>query len=127
LDHQHGHDLALRLVDGLAARVDDDCLIEFPHEEVAEASATTENPNTRAAFFHVCRRFFTWREHERVDEVAAIEPMHRAVYMRGLGKDFEKPSIKQHLAAIRMPCDGLFVRRMLQSTPRARNFIAVFS
>jgi hypothetical protein len=126
LDHQHGHDLALRLVDGLAARVDDDCLIEFPHEEVAEASATTENPNTRGLFPRV-PALLHWREHERVDEVAAIEPMHRAVYMRELGKDFEKPSIKQHLAAIRMPCDALFVRRMLQSTPRARNFIAVFS
>jgi hypothetical protein len=34
----HGHDLALRLVDGLAAHFDDDCLVEFPHEEVAEAS-----------------------------------------------------------------------------------------
>jgi hypothetical protein len=28
--------------------------------------------------------------------------MHVAAYIRGLAKDFEKPTVKQHLAAIRM-------------------------
>jgi hypothetical protein len=30
-----------------------------------------------------------------------------AAYIRGLGKDFEKPTVKQHLAAIRMLFDWL--------------------
>ena len=31
--------------------------------------------------------------------------LHVAAYIRALGKDFEKPSVKQHLAAIRMLFD----------------------
>src|SRR5271166_6339975 len=55
-------------------------------------AVTIENPNTRAAYFHACRRFFAWCEHKGLDELAAIEPMHVAAYVRALGKDFEKPT-----------------------------------
>jgi hypothetical protein len=40
-------------------------------------------------------------------ELVAIEPLHVAAYVEGLGKDFEKPTVKQHLAAIRMLFDWL--------------------
>jgi integrase/recombinase XerC len=57
---------------------------------------TIENPDTRAAYFHACRRFFAWCEASTdIDEIADIEPMHVAAYIRGLGKDFEKPTVKQ--------------------------------
>ena len=40
------------------------------------SAVTIENPNTRAAYFHVCRRFFAWCEaHADIDEIADIEPM----------------------------------------------------
>jgi hypothetical protein len=29
-----------------------------------------------------------------------IEPLHVAAYIEALGKDFEKPTVKQHLAAL---------------------------
>src|SRR5271156_1313664 len=71
-------------------------------------AVTIDNPNTRAAYFHACRRFFGWCDRrENIVELVDIEPMHVAAYIRGLGKDFEKPTVKQHLAAIRMLFDWL--------------------
>jgi hypothetical protein len=43
----------------------------------------------------------------QVGEIADIEPLHVAAYIEALGKDFEKPTVKQHLAAIRMLFDWL--------------------
>ncbi len=39
-------------------------------------AVTIENPNTRQAYFHACRRFFDWCERKGLDELVAIEPMH---------------------------------------------------
>jgi site-specific recombinase XerD len=72
-------------------------------------AVTIENPNTRAAYFHACRRFFALCDAIGLEELVAIEPMHVAAYIRALGKDFEKPTVKQHLAAIRMLFDWLVV------------------
>jgi hypothetical protein len=49
---------------------------------------------------------------------ANIEPMQVAAYIRGLGKDVEKPTFKHHLAAIR-------VGRLARSRPgeQARNLL----
>ena len=40
-----------------------------------------------------------------------------AAYIRALGKDFEKPTVKQHLAAIRMLFDWLVVGQVLAINP----------
>jgi site-specific recombinase XerD len=80
-------------------------------------AVTIENPNTRAAYFHACRRFFAWCERKKLDELADIEPMHVAAYIRSLSKDFEKPTVKQHLAAIRMLFDWLVVGQVVATNP----------
>ena len=49
--------------------------------------------------------------------LADIEPMHIAAYIRGLGKDFEKPTVKQHLAAIRMLFDWLVTGQVVATNP----------
>src|SRR5271170_1462998 len=43
--------------------------------------------------------------------------MHVAAYIRGLGKDFEKPTVKQHLAAIRMLFDWLVTGQVVATNP----------
>jgi len=43
--------------------------------------------------------------------------MHVAAYIRALGKDFEKPTVKQHLAAIRMLFDWLVVGQVVAINP----------
>ena len=80
-------------------------------------AVTIDNPNTRAAYFHACRRFFAWCDHKGLDELVAIEPMHVAAYIRALGKDFEKPTVKQHLAAIRMLFDWLVIGQVVAINP----------
>jgi integrase/recombinase XerD len=80
-------------------------------------AVTIENPNTRVAYFHACRRFFAWCEHKGLDEFVAIEPVHVAAYIRALGKNFEKPTVKQHLAAIRVLFDWLVVGQVVATNP----------
>jgi len=81
-------------------------------------AVTIDNPNTRAAYFHACRRFFAWCDpREDIEELADIEPMHVAAYIRALGKDFEKPTVKQHLAAIRMLFDWLVTGQIVATNP----------
>jgi site-specific recombinase XerD len=81
-------------------------------------AATIRNKNARQAYYHAVVRFFAWVDRHKIGEIADIEPLHVAAYIEALGKDFEKPTVKQHLAAIRMllsfgstPTSGLPVLR----------------
>ncbi len=65
-------------------------------------AATIRNKNTRMAHYRATVRFFAWRDHHKIGEIADIEPLHVAAYVEALGKELEKPTVKQHLAAIRM-------------------------
>src|ERR1700733_7839796 len=81
-------------------------------------AVTIDNPNTRAAYFHGRRRFFAWcHRREDIEELVDIEPMHVAAYIRALGKSFEKPTVKQHLAAIRMLFDWLVIGQVVATNP----------
>jgi integrase/recombinase XerC len=70
-------------------------------------AATIRNKNTRMAYYRAAARFFAWCDHHAIGEIADIEPLHVAAYVEALGKDFEKPTVKQHLASIRMLFDWL--------------------
>jgi site-specific recombinase XerD len=80
-------------------------------------AATIRNKNTRMAYYHACVRFFAWCDHHNIGEIADIEPLHVAAYVEALGKDFEKPTVKQHLAAIRMLFDWLVVGQVVATNP----------
>jgi hypothetical protein len=51
----------------------------------------------RQAYYHATVRFFQWCDRHKLGEIADIEPLHVAAYIEALGKDFEKPTVKQHL------------------------------
>jgi site-specific recombinase XerC len=53
----------------------------------------------------------------KIGEIADIEPLHVAAYIEALGKEFEKPTVKQHLAAIRMCFDWLVTGGILATNP----------
>jgi site-specific recombinase XerD len=80
-------------------------------------AATIRNKNTRAAYYHAVVRFFAWCDHHHIGEIADIEPLHVAAYVEALGKDFEKPTVKQHLAAIRMLFDWLVTGQVVATNP----------
>jgi site-specific recombinase XerD len=80
-------------------------------------AATIRNKNTRQAYYHAVTRFFAWVDRHKLGELADIEPLHVAAYIEALGKDFEKPTVKQHLAAIRMCFDWLVTGGILAANP----------
>ena len=80
-------------------------------------AATIRNRNTRTAYLHAVSRFFAWCEHYRLGQLADIEPLHVATYIEAMQSGFEKPSVKQHLAAIRMLFDWLVTGQIVATNP----------
>jgi site-specific recombinase XerD len=80
-------------------------------------AATIRNKNTRMAYYHAAMRFFAWCDRHKVGEIADIEPLCVAAYVEALGKDFEKPTVKQHLAAIRMLFNWLVTGQIVATNP----------
>ena len=72
-------------------------------------TANIRNPNTRRAYARAADEFALWCEQNDLRELADIEPMHVAAYIEVLQKRLAAPSVKQHLAAIRMLFDWLVV------------------
>jgi site-specific recombinase XerD len=80
-------------------------------------AATIRNRNTRIAYLHAVGRFFAWCDRHHLGQLADIEPLHVAAYIEGLQASFEKPTVKQHLAAIRMLFDWLVTGGILSVNP----------
>jgi len=80
-------------------------------------AATIRNRNTRTAYLHAVSRFFAWCDHHKLGALADIEPLHVAAYIEALGENFEKPTVKQHLAAIRMLFDWLVTGQIVATNP----------
>jgi len=80
-------------------------------------AATIRNKNTRMAYLHAASRFFAWCEHHHIGQLADIEPLHVAAYIEAVGTNFEKPTVKQHLAAIRMLFDWLVTGQVVATNP----------
>ena len=64
-------------------------------------AANIRNKNTRMAYYRAVCHFFAWVEQHRIGELADIEPVHVAAYIEALQTTAAKPTVKQHLAAIR--------------------------
>lgn len=79
-------------------------------------TATIRNENTRMAYARAVGAFFGWCDSHRL-ELIDIEPIHVAAYIeRHPGST---PTVKQHLAAIRMLFDWLVVGQILAMNPAA--------
>jgi site-specific recombinase XerD len=80
-------------------------------------AATIRNKNTRMAYYRACCRFFAWCDEHQLGAIADIEPLHVAAYIETMQSGFEKPSVKQHLAAIRMLFDWLVTGQIVATNP----------
>ena len=80
-------------------------------------AATIRNKNTRTAYLHAASRFFAWCEHHQLGGLADVEPLHVAAYIEAMQSGFEKPSVKQHLAAIRMMFDWVVTGQIVATNP----------
>ena len=80
-------------------------------------TANIRNPNTRKAYTWAVAEFATWCEQHGLLSLQAIEPIHVATYIESLQGRLAAPSIKQHLAAIRMLFDWLVVGQVIPTNP----------
>ena len=81
-------------------------------------TANIENENTRAAYAQAIRQFLQWAE-ERNLTLRTIEPIAVAAYVKELKTRLSDPSVKQHLAAVRMLFDWLVTGQVVAVNPAA--------
>jgi site-specific recombinase XerD len=81
-------------------------------------TANIPNPNTRLAYAHTVGQFCRWCE-QRGLTLGAIEPVAVAAYIEQLKARLATPSVKQHLAAIRMLFDWLVSGQVVPTNPAA--------
>ena len=79
-------------------------------------TAHIRNPNTRLAYLTAAQRFATWCERRGL-ALDQVEPMVVAAYIEQLSGTLAAPSVKQHLAALRMLFDWLVVGQILPFNP----------
>src|ERR1700722_10782636 len=100
----------------------------LPDEKAAERffgffTANIRNKNTRRAYYKAACRFSDWCEGRGLLDLAGVKPPHVAAYIEMLGlpepqgQGLSKPSVKQHLAALRMLFDWLVVGHVLDVNP----------
>ena len=75
------------------------------------------NPNTRRAYLKAVETFAAWCAERGMDDLARVTPMHVAAFVEQLGRTHSKPTVKQHLAAIRMLFDWLVTGHIMETNP----------
>ena len=79
-------------------------------------AARIANARTRAAYGRAVGQFLAWCEARGLG-LGSVSPLHVAAYIRT--HPGSAPTVKQHLAAIRMLCDWLVVSQVLPVNPAA--------
>ena len=65
------------------------------------------NANTRAAYRQAAIAFLRWCEERSICDIHQVQPIHVAGYIEQLQSKRSAPTVKQHLACIRMLFDWL--------------------
>jgi integrase/recombinase XerD len=81
-------------------------------------TANIRNANTRAAYAHAVGRFLDWCESNSLT-LDSLEPIAIAAYFEQLMTTKAAPTVKQHLAAIKMLLDWLVIGQVLPFNPAA--------
>jgi integrase/recombinase XerD len=80
-------------------------------------TANIRNKNTRSAYAQAVGQFFQWCEARRVHELEQIRPVLIASYIEELHTQRSAPTVKQHLAAVRMLFDWLVIGQIVPMNP----------
>src|ERR1700730_1781381 len=91
-------------------------------------AASIENDNTRMAYYRAVCSFFAWLEQHGIGGLPEFAPFPFAAYIKALKvseagnpavkeRAAARPTVKQHLAAIRMLFDWLIVGQVLAINP----------
>ncbi len=80
-------------------------------------AAQIRNPHTRRAYLRNAISFLGWCEGHGINALKDIRPVAVAAYIESLGKTHAKPTVKQHLATIRMLFDWLVTGQVVPVNP----------
>jgi len=80
-------------------------------------TANIRNKNTRAAYAQAIGQFFVWSERRGVRELPHVRPVVVSAYIEELQATRSAPTVKQHLAAIRMLFDWLVIGQVIEVNP----------
>jgi integrase/recombinase XerD len=75
------------------------------------------NANTRAAYGRAAAFFLHWCEERGISDLTEIKPMHVAGYIEQLRGERSAPTVKQHLACLRMLFDWLVTGQIIPTNP----------
>ena len=82
-------------------------------------AVSIRNPNTRAAYARAASAFFAWCDALAL-AMPGIQPVHVAAWVEQLNTEGRSaPTVKQHLAAVRMLFDWLVVGQVVPHNPAA--------
>jgi site-specific recombinase XerD len=111
---------------GLAVLAVEPPALFLPDAKAAERffgffTTNIRNKNTRRAYYKAACRFSDWCAGRGLRDLAHVKPLHVAAYVESLLEDenhkLAKPSVKQHLAALRMLFDWLVVGHVIEVNP----------
>ncbi len=81
-------------------------------------TANIRNINTRQAYARAVWQFLDWTEERRLP-LQNLNPIFVSAYIEGIQSHLAPPSVKQHLAAIRMLFDYLVIGQVVPHNPAA--------
>ena len=80
-------------------------------------TANIRNLHTRRAYYRAVTGFYAWCQEQGLEDLQRILPVHVAAYIEQLQEELARPSVKQHLAAIRMLFDWLVIGQIVPVNP----------
>ncbi|MGI8989973.1 MAG: tyrosine-type recombinase/integrase [Bryobacteraceae bacterium] len=80
-------------------------------------TVTIHNKNTRAAYARAAADFLRWCEGQGIGALGHVQPVHVAAYVEQLQGKRSEPTVKQHLACIRMLFDWLVTGQVMPTNP----------
>jgi site-specific recombinase XerD len=80
-------------------------------------TAQVNNDHTRKAYMNATRRFAEWCDRHSIGQLGDVEAFHVAAFVKELQGEFSPPTVKQHLAALRMLFDWLVTGHIIEANP----------
>jgi len=80
-------------------------------------TANIRNRNTRRAYYKAACRFNDWCEGRGLFDLGRVKPIQIAAYIEDMQRTHSKPTVKQHLAGLRMLFDWLVIGHIVEVNP----------
>lgn len=82
-------------------------------------TAHIRNPHTRRAYRNAALRFSEWCQAHGIGALGQVETIHVSAYIEEFSQTHSRPTVKQHLAALKMLFDWLVLGQVLSANPAA--------